>query len=636
MPDRSALDLARDALARPHAPFRSLPARVLVVDVATQRATLLEAGRELGSWPVSTARAGVGGEQDSGRTPPGWHRIDARIGAGADPSTIFDSRQPTGERWTGAADARDLILGRILWLDGLEPGVNQGPGHDSHDRYIYVHGTNHEPRLGTPDSHGCIRLARADMLALFERVAEGDPVIVVDEAPVPDPLAGGRFHYAGVAGSGMSALAQYQVMRGGRASGSDRGLDRGGRDAERARFEALGIAIVPQDGRGVADAAALVVSTAVERQVPDVAAALASGTPILHRAQLLAHWVAERPSMAVTGTSGKSTVVAMAFEILRGAGRDPSVITGGELMSLQRAGLPGNAWAGAGPLVVEADESDGSVVRYSPEVGVLLNLQRDHKEPAEVGAMFETFRGRVRGTLVVGEDAALERFAAGALRYGFGAGADVRGTRVTLAPAGSAFDVADVRFTLPVPGRHNVENALAAIAACRALGVPLQAMATPLERFAGVARRFQSIGAARGVEVVDDFAHNPAKLAAALATAHARARRVLAVFQPHGFGPTRFLWREFVETFASALAPDDRLWLLEIFYAGGTAERNLSSSDLAAEIVARGRHAAHAPDRATLAHAIAVEAQPGDLVLVMGARDPSLTALAQAILAALG
>src|SRR5438552_462192 len=181
-------------------------------------------------------------------------------------------------------------------------------------------------------------------------------------APIPDPRGAKRFHYAGLGGSGMSALAQYQVMIGGRASGSDRAFDRGERAESRAQLERLGIAIYPQDGSGVAaDCAALVVSTAVEDEVADVRAARARGVPIVHRSELLAHFVATARSIAVTGTSGKSTVVAMAFELLRGAARRPSVITGGDLRQLQDEGLWGNAWhGGSDPLGVEADESDGS------------------------------------------------------------------------------------------------------------------------------------------------------------------------------------------------------------------------------------------------------------------------------------
>jgi len=631
------------ALARaaaPPGPWRHL----LVVDVPRQRLVLFDReGSALAEYRVSTAAAGIGGEAGSNRTPPGLHRIHARIGAGQPAGTVFASREPTGEVWRGEPRADDLILTRVITLEGLEEGVNRGPGCDSLERYIYLHGTNHEDALGEPGSHGCVRLANADVLELFERVTEGDLVVVLAAPPIPDWRAG-RFHYAGLGGSGMSALAQFQAMRGGEASGSDRAFDRGERAAERAQLERLGIRVTAQDGGGVTGAAALVVSTAVEREVPDLAAARRLGVPVVHRSELLARFVADHRTIAVTGTSGKSTVVAMIFEILRGAGRDPSVITGGELQSLQREGLWGNAWAGRSDLlVVEADESDGSVVRYEPAVGVVLNLQRDHRGMDEVAGMFRVFRGRAREAFVVGEGANLAELAAGATVFGFGPDAGVRGTEVALAPGSAMFRVEGLRFDLPVPGRHNVENALAAIAACRAVGVPLAEMVGPLARFAGVGRRFQSLGSARGVEVVDDFAHNPAKIAAALATAQARAAgaapaggRVLAVYQPHGYGPTRFLRRDFVETFAAALRPGDRLWLLEVFYAGGTAIRDFSSADIVAEIAARGTAAEFAPSREWLVGRLADEAHAGDLVIVMGARDPSLTQLAREVLARLG
>jgi UDP-N-acetylmuramate--alanine ligase len=435
----------------------------------------------------------------------------------------------------------------------------------------------------------------------------------------------------------MSALAQYVALRGGRASGSDRSFDRGLDAPARAHLERIGVAIYPQDGSGVdGGCAAVVYSTAVEAQVPDISRAQQLGIPLVHRSELLAHFVADRRTLAVTGTSGKSTTVAMAFEILRGAGRDPSVITGGELVALQREGLWGNAWAGRSDLlVVEADESDGSVVRYRPAVGVILNLQRDHKEVEEVAEMFAAFRTQAREGFVLGEADNLASFARGAEVFGFGAGARVPGEDVRDEPDGSSFRVDGVRFQLPVPGRHNVENALAAIAACRALGVPLEAMAAPLAGFQGVARRFQSLGTDRGVEVVDDFAHNPAKVAAALATAHLRAKRVLAVFQPHGFGPLRFLRDGFVDAFAGGLGAWDRLWFLDVFYAGGTTERAISSGEVVKEIAGRGVQADLAPSRERLTAILAAEAREGDLVLVMGARDPSLAALARAILAAL-
>jgi UDP-N-acetylmuramate--alanine ligase len=566
--------------------------------------------------------------------------VHRRIGEGAEAGSVFVSREPTGETWRGEARDEDLILTRILTLDGLEEGVNRGPGHDSLERYIYLHGTNHERLLGRPTSHGCVRLSNADVCCLFEELREGDYVLIAEAVGlvIPDPKGPGRFHYAGLAGSGMSALAQFQTMMGGRVSGSDRAFDRGERAELRAQLQRLGIEILPQDGSGVTDdCAALIVSTAVEEQVADFAAARAKNIPIVHRSELLSHFVASYRTVAVSGTSGKSTVTAMIFEILEGAGRDPSVISGGDLRLLQARGLPGNAFAGGSDLlVVEADESDGSLVRYAPAIGVILNLQRDHKEMEEVAAMFAVLRARSREALVVGEDENLDALAGGALRFGFGPRVDIRGVDVQLIPTGSSFAVDDVAFALPVPGRHNVANALAAIAAARALDVPLADMVGPLSCFQGVGRRFQTVGVARGVTVIDDFAHNADKIAAALATAKLNASRVLAIYQPHGYGPTRFLRQDFVDTFTRELRPDDRLWMLEVFYAGGTAARDFSAADIVADIAKNGVKAEFAPSRAWLAARVAEEARAGDLVLVMGARDPSLSDLAREIVAELG
>src|SRR5262245_21341584 len=636
--DTDVLALAKRALLRARSPVRTLPDRLIVVDVEHQLAHLLENGRVTWSALVSTSSKGIGGEQGSYKTPPGWHRVLARIGGGADVGTVFKSREPTGEVWRGETRADDLILTRVVTLEGLEDGINRGPGCDSVERYIYFHGTNQESLLGTAASIGCIRLANAEVIQLFDRVREGDLVVIVAPGAndMPRPLSELRFHYAGVGGSGMSALAQFQAMLGGHASGSDRGFDRNERPDSRAQLEKLGVKIFAQDGSGLGgDCGALVVSTAVEDTVPDVAAAKARKLPIVHRSEMLAHWVSEFRSVAVSGTSGKSTATAMVYEILRGAGRDPSVITGGDLVALQDAGYCGNAWAGKGPLVVEADESDGSLVRYQPALSLCLNLSKDHKSEAEVADMFRIAKRRTRERFICGQEGIPADLAAGALVFGFDAPADVLGTGLELQPDSTRFLVNGVRFMLPVPGRHNIENALGAIAVCQAVGVRLQEMVEPLARFRGVARRFQSLGTKRGVEVVDDFGHNPAKIAASLATAHLRAKRVLAIYQPHGYGPTRFLRDEFVDTFATQTDPGDHVWLLEIFYAGGTAQRDFSSADLVREIAARGGDSEFAPPREWLTARVADEARPGDLVLVMGARDPSLTLFARGLLAAI-
>ncbi len=444
--------------------------------------------------------------------------------------------------------------------------------------------------------------------------------------------------FAGVGGSGMSALAQYLVRRGGRAGGSDRAFDVGERGEIRAALEAAGVAIHPQDGSGVAGHDALVVSTAVEETVPDVRAARAADVPLLHRSELLARFVARERTVAVTGTSGKSTVVAMVFAILRAAGRRPGVITGGPLVELRDEGLLGNAWAEPDGewLVIEADESDGSLVRYRPWCGVALNLQRDHKEPAEVAEMFRVFRGRTTGPFVAGEEAELD-FLGADLRFGFGTGADVRGTDLELGPDRTAFRVDGAPFEVPAPGRHTASNALAAVAAARAADVPLDVAAEALRVFRGVSRRFEVVGDAGGVLVVDDFAHNPEKLRAAMAAARLRTGaggRVLAFFQPHGYGPTRFLFDDLVTAFAEALLDGDVLWLPPIYYAGGTVERAVESTDLSRGIRAAGADARDLAHRDELPAAVAAAARPGDVVMVMGARDPALSDLARAVLAA--
>jgi UDP-N-acetylmuramate--alanine ligase len=625
--------LALRGLARAASPFATLPPRLVVVDPLRQRLGLLKDGLLAAVHTISTAANGLGCREGSYQTPTGWHRIARRIGVGAEPGTVFRAREATGEVWRGGASEEDLILTRVLTLEGLEPGHNQGPGVDSLERYIYLHGTNQEADLGRPVSHGCVRLSNAGIAALFDAVQEGDPVLIAAE-DLPG-LGLGRLHFAGLAGSGMSALAQFVAMKGGRASGSDRAFDRGQQAEARARLEALGITVHPQDGTGLeGDCAALVVSTAVEDTVPDVAAAKRLGVPLLHRSELLAHLVAGHRTLAVTGTSGKSTTTAMVFEVLRGAGLDPSVITGGDLRALQAEGLWGNAWVGSSDLlVIEADESDGTVVRYHPAVGVVLNLQKDHKEEAVVLEMFRAFQGNVREVLVVGEAENLADLRPAAV-FGFGDRADLRATDVALESEGSRFLVEGVPFQLAVPGRHNVENALAALAVAKVLKVPFASCVEPLRQFQGVGRRFQVLGTRRGVTVVDDFGHNPAKIAASLATARLRADRVLAVFQPHGYGPLRFLRADLAEMFAAELRPQDRLWLLEAHYAGGTVTRDVSSADLAADLKALGSPATFLPSRDALVSQIVAEARPGDLVLVMGARDPSLTGLARAILEA--
>lgn len=450
------------------------------------------------------------------------------------------------------------------------------------------------------------------------------------------PAKRSRVHFTGVAGSGMSALAQLRALSGDIVTGSDRLADRDALGPLRPRLEAAGISFFRQDGSGLeAGAERLVVSTAIEKDNPDLLRARELGLPIVHRAEELCALAAGRRCLAVAGTSGKSTVTAMVFHILEAAGLAPSLACGAELPSLRKRGLAGNAWLGLSDLLaIEADESDGTLTRYEPEVGVLLNLSKDHKELTELAAIFGVFRQRSRRFVVNGDAPGLAELGRGALTFGFSSGT-LRGRDLELDARGCRFTLEGVSFDLPVPGRHNAENALAAAAACRELGVAFRDASLALASYEGIGRRFERVGQARGVEVIDDYAHNPEKVRAAVAAARLRGKRLLVVFQLHGFAPARFLKEEFLEAFTQALGPEDLLWLPDIYYAGGTAAKDVSAADYAGELAARGKKARHLARREEIAAEIAAEAKAGDVVLVMGARDASLGDFAASILRSL-
>ncbi|MBI4679217.1 MAG: UDP-N-acetylmuramate--alanine ligase [Elusimicrobia bacterium] len=443
-------------------------------------------------------------------------------------------------------------------------------------------------------------------------------------------------HFVGIGGVGMSSLAQIHVMAGGKATGSDRLFDRGENLDLKEKLQALSMRLHPQDGSGItADTDLVVLSTAIEDSNPEVAAAKKLSKPVIHRSELLARHVERSRTIAVTGTSGKSTVAAMVFEILQAAGRSPSVITGASLISLKERGLYGNAFRGASDLlVIEADESDGSLVNYRPAVGLFLNLTKDHKEVAAMKDILRRFSGNARSLIVNADDPNLAELASKSATFGLRSG-ELKAERVESRPSCSRFSLRDVEFVLPLPGRYNVENAVAAVAACLGEGVSLADCSRALASYKGLSRRFERVGSAGGVEVIDDYAHNPAKVAAVLSAASLGAARVLAVYQPHGFAPTRLLRSELIGAFAEHLRPQDMLWMPDIYYVGGAASKDVSSADITGPLSAKGIQAFHVPRRDDIIFRIAQAARPGDLVLVMGARDPTLSAFARAVLRAL-
>lgn len=447
------------------------------------------------------------------------------------------------------------------------------------------------------------------------------------------------FFFCGIGGSGMSAIAQVLLHQGHAVRGSDRSYDQGQNADLYARLQALGVVLFPQDGSGVdADVDVLVVSSAVEPTILDVQAGLDRGIAIRKRAEVLADLFHRGTGIAVGGTSGKSTVTGMIGHILNRTGRDPTVINGGMMRDVVQPPRLGNALCGDAELVViEADESDGTIALYEPTVSVLTNISLDHKPMAELESLFEAFCARAREAVVVNRvcerSMALTQGVKRRVTFGVDCeGADVHAADVALLPDGSRCVVNGQACRLRVPGQHNVANAAAAIAACGVLGISVRDGAEALGDFRGIGRRLEVVGKAQGVTVIDDFAHNPDKIAASLATLKAQPGRVLSVFQPHGFGPTRFLMGGLISAFVNGMDADDLVIMSEIFYAGGTAQKDISSGDLIDQIARAGRRAEYIERREDIVARLVEEARDGDRIIVMGARDDSLTVFARDIL----
>ncbi len=439
----------------------------------------------------------------------------------------------------------------------------------------------------------------------------------------------------GIGGSGMSALARLLLAGGWSVQGSDRSRDKGETPEKFQQMEALGVRLFPQDGSGVTqDTDLLVVSSAVEDTIPDVRAAKEKNIPIRKRAEILAGaFNTNDMGIAIGGTSGKSTVTAMTGWVLYHAGREPTIVNGALMNNFDGS----NAITGEGPFVAEVDESDGSIALFGPDVAVITNISLDHKSMDELHQLFGDFAKRAK-TLVLNLDNAESRkiTASDILTFSLtDPAADFFAENIVPQNDGVSFVVQGVPVRLQVPGRHNVANALAAMAAAQAAGVTAKESARALAEYKGIHRRFEIVGTARGVTVIDDFAHNPDKIAATLNTLHEQLGRVFAIFQPHGFGPTKLMRKDLVDMFAAQLKEDDVLVMPEIYYAGGTAARDISSADIVNDVAARGKEACFIPQRQDIAAFLAAQAQPGDRIVVMGARDDTLPAFAQSILSSL-
>ncbi len=433
-----------------------------------------------------------------------------------------------------------------------------------------------------------------------------------------------HFYFIGIGGAGMSALALYLVTAGKKVTGSDRQFGDLPSDTQK-KLQAENVICVPQDGSGIdATVDVVIVSTAIESSVADVKTALQKNIPILKRSELLAQIAQSKKTVAIGGTSGKSTTAAMLYHILDYAQLQPSVITGAGLTSLIKQGKIGNAHYGAGDwLVIEADESDGSIVQYQPALGVLLNIDKDHQDIGELENLFTIFRNNSEA-FICNKSHPLSATLSNNNAYDFGMNSCYAATDIVSADFKLEFKIEGYVFNLNMPGRHNVENAEAAVAAAAYIGVSIPMAADALKSFEGIYRRHQIIGKHKGVLFVDDYAHNPAKCAASINAMQSNDNRLIAWFQPHGYKPTYFLKDEFIQEIAKALRSHDLIIMSEIYYAGGSAEKNISAAELVAGINAAGGQALFIENRQNIIPFLNSNAKAGDTVLFMGARDPSL------------
>ena len=443
-----------------------------------------------------------------------------------------------------------------------------------------------------------------------------------------------RPFFIGIAGSGMSAIAQYLKGTGKDVSGSDRFFAPGTYNETQEKLEAEGIPCFVQNGEGISDKTDLViVSTAIEDTVLEVQKAKQLGIPIMKRSELLAMIAASKKTIAVGGTSGKSTTSAMLFDILEYAGLQPSIISGAGLINIIKQGKIGNAKVGAGEwLVIEADESDGSIVQYKPEIGLLLNVDKDHQEIDELMRIFDIFKQNSK-IFIVNQSQVLAQKRSQNPQQDFSANPAVKAGYVAAAfrqeGMDISFEINGAPFKLHLAGKHNMENALAATAVANQIGVDLAICAKALRSYEGIYRRHQVLGKKHGVWLIDDYAHNPVKCAAAMEACQPIAPKLIAWFQPHGYKPTKFLREDFVNEIARALRPQDEIWMSEIFYAGGTAVKDISAADLINDLKALGKQAFFVENRNDFLESVRPHLTEDCVLLLMGARDPSLEQFAK-------
>jgi UDP-N-acetylmuramate--alanine ligase len=448
-----------------------------------------------------------------------------------------------------------------------------------------------------------------------------------------------KVHFIGIGGYGMSGLARVLLHLGFQVTGSD--LKRSEITDKLTRQGA--VIHIGHDARYLGQAELVVYSTAIAADNPEIAAAIASGLPIWHRSELLAHFLNARFGIAIAGAHGKTTTTSMAAFVLAKCGLDPTAFIGGVLGEFD-----GNARVGQSELLVaEADESDNSFLRYHPSIAVVTNIEPDHLEHYnnDFNLLLDAYKKFLNNikpggcAILFADDIHLQQIRPSHLgcivTYSIRSPADYRATDLEKTGWGTRFTVMHQgtllgEITLRVPGTHNVENALAAIAVAGQLNVSFADIKAGLEEFSGAKRRFQFLLCEKGYTVVDDYAHHPTEVGATLdAACYGISKRVIVVFQPHRYSRTRL----FMDEFARSLAKADKIYLHKVYAASETPLAGVDSVELAARTRNLGADVVQIDDATEMAVQVVADARPGDLIISMGAGD--ITEIGHAIAARL-
>ena len=440
-----------------------------------------------------------------------------------------------------------------------------------------------------------------------------------------------KIFFSGIGGSGVSAIAGFAADKGYSVTGTDRLFDKNPGHRIFKQLTENNISIVPQDGRGINNSFDLAVfSTAVEKNNPDFIAAENSGVKIKTRPEYLSELVSQYRTIAVAGTSGKSTTAGMLAYIMQDLGMGPNYIGGGMVKQFKTERNAGNYLSGnSDMLIIEACESDGTIVNYKPYFSMISNLSLDHNPVEETAEMFRKLSGNTSGLVITSrDDENFQRFDIKGLKgFSIDNDSEYRAVDIEYLPFDTLFKVNGHKFLTQLPGRHNLYNALSCIAILSEMGVPIEKISVALAGFSGIERRFDIHLKNGKYLVVDDYAHNPHKIASLMDTINKISRNVCYIFQPHGFGPTRLMKDGYIRVFSENLRKNDVLMLLPIYYAGGTTAKDISSKDIAKGVAASGKSAMVIEDR----NKVFNRSNKYSSYIVFGARDDTLSDLAESI-----